>query len=180
MAWKKEYAETRKAKSASDPQYRAKRNEQSTKDKEARKIYMRDYYKANPEKFPRRTPEKQAEHNAKRRKKYAENQEYRDALRASVKEWQQANPHKRKSQRLKKYGITRSEFMDLMNAQGGKCAICGHRDTSIRNFFPVVDHCHESGKVRGLLCMNCNMGVGKFKDSPQLLIRAAEYISNHG
>lgn len=180
MAWKKEYAEARKQKAATDPEYRAKRNAQSTKDKEARKSYMQEYYKANPEKFPRRTPEKQAEYNAKRRAKYAENQEFRDAMRASAKEWQQANPHKRKSQRLKKYGMTHAEFSDMMTAQGGSCAICGHRDTEKRNFFPVVDHCHGSGKVRGLLCMNCNQGIGKFKDDPERLRRAAEYILSRG
>lgn len=180
MAWKKEYAEARRQKAATDPEYRAKRNAQSTKDKEARKDYMQEYYKANPEKFPQRTAEKRAEYNAKRRAKYAEDQEFRDALRAGVKEWQQANPHKRKSQRLKKYGITHAEFEDMMTAQGGKCAICGHQDTENRNFFPVVDHCHNSGKVRGLLCMNCNQGIGKFKDEPERLRRAAEYILNHG
>lgn len=180
MAWKKEYAQARKEKAAQDPEYRAKRNAQSAKDKDARKAYMQEYYKNNPEKFKKRTPGKQAEYNARRRAKYAENQEFRDALRASVKEWQQANPHKRKSQRLKKYGMTTAEFSDLMTAQGGECAICGHQDMSIRNFFPVVDHCHNSGKVRGLLCMNCNQGIGKFKDDPELLRRAAEYILSRG
>lgn len=180
MPWKMEYAEARKKKAAEDPEYRAKRNAQSAKDKDARKAYMQEYYKRNPEKFQRRTPEKQAEYNAKRRAKYAENQEFRDALRASVKEWQQANPHKRKSQRLMKYGLTHAEFSDMMTAQGGACAICGHQDMSIRNFFPVVDHCHNTGKVRGLLCMNCNQGIGKFKDDPILLRRSAEYLLSRG
>jgi len=67
----------------------------------------------------------------------------------------------------------------MMTAQGGKCAICGHRSTDDRNFFPVVDHCHKTKKARGLLCMNCNMGIGKFKDSPTLMREAALYIENH-
>ena len=107
--------------------YRARRNSQSAKDKEARKTYMQEYYKNNPEKFPRRTPEKQAEHNAARRAKYAENQEFRDAMRAAAKEWQDANPHKRKSQRLKKYGMTHAEFSDMMTAQDGNARSAGIR-----------------------------------------------------
>ena len=180
MAWKPEYAEARKLKAQRDAAYRARRNAQSTKDKESRKEYMRQYYKANPEKFPRRTPEKQAAYNAARREKYAQNQEFRDALRASVKDWQKANPQKRKSQRLKQYGLTHAEFTSMMTDQAGSCAICGHSDMSQRNFFPVVDHCHGSGKVRGLLCMNCNMGIGKFRDDPELLTSAARYLLSRG
>ena len=180
MSWKPEYAEARKKKSAEDPEYRAKRNAQSAKNKEARKAYMAEYYKNNPDKFPRRTPEQQAEYNARRRAKYAENKEHREAIRVAVKEWQQANPRKRKSQRIKKYGITHEQFMGMLDEQDGRCAICGHMGTEDRNFFPLVDHCHSTNKVRGLLCMNCNQGLGKFMDSPRLLQAAAEYLLSRG
>ena len=69
MPWKPEYAERRKLKAQQDPEYREKRNAQSTKDKDARKEYMKAYYAANPDKFKKRTAEKQAEHNSKRRAK---------------------------------------------------------------------------------------------------------------
>lgn len=179
MAWKKEYAATRKLKSASDPAYKAKRNAQSAKDKSARAEYMAAYYAANPEKF-KRTAEQQAAVNARRREKYSQDAEARDAARAAAKAWQQGNPLKRKAQRLKQYGIEVSDFNELMAAQGGSCAICGESDTSKPNNFPLVDHCHKTGKVRGLLCMSCNQGLGKFKDDVARLSSAISYLTKHG
>lgn len=179
MAWKKEYAETRRSKAAADPEYRAKRNAQSTNNKEARAQYMDAYYKKNPEKF-KRTPEQRAKYNEIRRQKYKESAEFRAEAKSAAKAWQDGNPLKRKSQRLKQYGLTLQEFNALMESQSGACAICGHSDTSTPNFFPVVDHCHSSGKVRGLLCMACNMGLGKFKDDPARLLSAVSYLKSHG
>ncbi len=181
MAWKKEHAEARKAKAAADPQYRAKRNAQAApKDKAARAEYMAAYYKANPDKFKKRTPEKHAEYNQKRREQYAQSAELREAARAATKAWQESNPTKRKAQRLKKYGIAPSDFMDLLTIQNGRCAICGYSETDKPNFFPVVDHCHKTGKVRGLLCMACNQALGKFKDETDRLFAAIAYLTKHG
>lgn len=180
MAWKKEYAEARKAKSAADTQYREKRNAQSAKDKAARAEYMKAYYAANQDKFKRRTPEQQEKYNETRRKKYAESLELREAMRAAAKAWQDGNPIKRKAQRLKQYGIAVSDFNDLMAIQGGRCAICGHSDTSKAGFFPLVDHCHKTGNVRGLLCMACNQGLGKFRDNVDHLFSAISYLTKHG
>ncbi len=180
MAWKPEHAQARKAKSEADPEYKKRRNEQSCKDKEARKKYMAEYYKSNPEKFSRRTPEQQTAYNETRRKKYAESQEVRDAAKASVKEWQEANPEKRFAQRLRQYGITPEQHKQMMDAQGNACAICGHSDMSDPRMFPHVDHCHETKKVRGILCSHCNMAIGKFKNSEKLLLAAAEYIRKRG
>ena len=179
MAWKKEYAEARRAKAAADPEYRAKRNAQSTNDKDARAKYMSAYYKKNPEKFVR-TLEQREKHNETRRQKYRESAEFREKAKSAAKAWQDGNPTKRKSQRLRKYGLTLQEFNAMMESQSGACAICGHSDMSTPNFFPVVDHCHSSGKVRGILCMACNMGLGKFKDDPSRLLSAASYLKSHG
>ncbi len=149
-------------------------------DKAARKAYMQAYYKANPDKFKKRTPEKQAEYNEKRRAAYAQSVELREAARSAAKAWQEANPVKRKAQRLKKYGIEPSDFMDMLASQNGMCAICGHEDLTNRSFFPVVDHCHTTGRVRGLLCMNCNQGIGKFKDDVNRLFSAIAYLTKPG
>jgi hypothetical protein len=62
----------------------------------------------------------------------------------------------------------------MIEAQGGLCAICaGPLDR------PHVDHDHETGKVRGILCFNCNAGLGKFKDSVEIADAATEYLRKH-
>lgn len=72
----------------------------------------------------------------------------------------------------KLYGITSDAFVALFDATGGSCAICG------ASLFDGchVDHCHSTGKVRGLLCPSCNHGLGRFNDSPGLLRQAALYL----
>lgn len=70
-----------------------------------------------------------------------------------------------------RYCIDRFEFERLVADQDGKCAICRKRPAK------HVDHCHESGKVRQILCFYCNRGLGKFKDSPARMERAIEYLS---
>lgn len=148
--------------------------------KAARKEYMRLYRLKNLDKW-KRTPEQQAKVNARRRELYAQDEARRAKKRAEVKQWQQSNPQKRKGQRLKQHGIDINDYQWLMAEQSGKCAICGYSDQSNPNFFPVVDHCHTTGRVRGLLCMNCNQALGKFKDDPNLLMAAVAYlIRNNG
>lgn len=78
-----------------------------------------------------------------------------------------------KSLRLK-YGITGDEWDALMATQGGRCAICG--GTHHRGNGWHTDHDHDTGKVRGILCHHCNVGIGCFQDNPAGLIAAAEYL----
>lgn len=75
-----------------------------------------------------------------------------------------------------KYGITDAGFDELLAAQGGCCAVCRTANPPGRGQRLHVDHDHATGKVRGLLCTECNVGLGKFKDDPELLRRAAEYL----
>jgi hypothetical protein len=69
-----------------------------------------------------------------------------------------------------RYGIGADEFDELVRQQGGVCAICGRPDPE------HVDHSHETGEVRGILCFNCNGGLGQFRNSIDALIAAAEYL----
>ncbi len=79
------------------------------------------------------------------------------------------------SRRKAKYGITRDEYETMALNQKGRCAICNEEPTeSLR-----VDHDHETGKVRALLCNNCNAGLGHFRDDPELLASAITYLTKY-
>lgn len=78
------------------------------------------------------------------------------------------------------YGISLEQYAGMLEAQGGVCAICGRHETrtdarngKVRHL--SVDHCHKTRKVRGLLCSKCNIGLGKFDDSEEMLYRAIAY-----
>lgn len=78
--------------------------------------------------------------------------------------------------RLKyRYGITLEQHAAMIQAQGSKCAICASEFVGT----PHVDHCHATGKVRGMLCDRCNRGLGYFRDSPDALDQAAAYVRGH-
>lgn len=181
MAWKPEYAATRRKKAQDDPEYRAKRNQQSCSDKEARKDYMKEYYAKNPEMWPKKDRIQLDEKNAARRSKYAQNAEHRDKMKSQASEWAKANPDKVKHARLMSaFGMSLDQFNAMMESQGNSCAICGYSDMSNPKVFPHVDHCHSTGKVRGILCSNCNMALGKFKDDTSRLYSAISYLASHG
>lgn len=90
--------------------------------------------------------------------------------------WRKANPgwkgRQRRAELMRRYGITLEDYNDLFDRQRGVCAICD--EFSKRRL--SVDHCHATNRNRGLLCDNCNLGLGKFRDNPFLLRRAAKYI----
>lgn len=77
------------------------------------------------------------------------------------------------------YGMTINDYDALLVAQGSKCAICGCPPEFSVNGRLAVDHCHDSDKIRGLLCTMCNTALGSFKDSPALLRAAAAYVELH-
>jgi hypothetical protein len=75
-----------------------------------------------------------------------------------------------------RYGIDHDEYEAMYDAQDGRCAICrGKRPGAGKAYF-CIDHDHRTGEVRGLLCWDCNVALGKFKDDPALLMKAAAYI----
>lgn len=80
----------------------------------------------------------------------------------------------------KKYGITVEDYDAMLKSQGGQCAIC--RDAKIwkQKRSLVVDHCHKTGKVRGLLCNQCNTAVGHLSDCKENAMRLFEYLNRAG
>ena len=92
---------------------------------------------------------------------------------------EQAKKSDRQSKLKRTYGITVDEYNQLLEFQERGCAICGKKpDDCARRLH--VDHDHETDAVRGLLCSNCNTGLGVFKDSPVLLRKAIEYLAARG
>lgn len=85
----------------------------------------------------------------------------------------------RRAQLKKSYGITPEEYDALLAAQGGVCKICNQSEMATRNGVPMrmpVDHCHTTGRVRGLLCSLCNKGLGSFRDDTEILKHAIRYL----
>lgn len=73
------------------------------------------------------------------------------------------------------YGVSEDQYYSIKESQNHSCAICGtHQDELNKRL--AVDHCHTTGKVRGLLCTLCNTGLGKFKDSVDTLSAAIKYL----
>jgi len=78
--------------------------------------------------------------------------------------------------------LTRLEYDTLIKKQKDRCAICGEKETAIRNGKVrqlSLDHCHKTSKVRGLLCSSCNIALGGFHDDPELLRQAINYLQTN-
>lgn len=96
-------------------------------------------------------------------------------------EWRKANPElttlaKRRTNYRIKYGLELEEVEAMYEAQGRRCAICRKDIVLGGRSGAKVDHCHKTGKVRGLLCSPCNTGIGCLKDDTQILANAIRYL----
>lgn len=122
--------------------------------------------------------EKNRERVAARKKAWREANPERD--RAAAREWRRANPDKARAKdrrdKLGQYGLTAADFAARFESQGGCCAICGE----VLSADPCIDHDHNTGKVRGLLCRSCNSGIGLLKESPDVLRAAIDYVKRGG
>lgn len=79
--------------------------------------------------------------------------------------------------KLRKYGLTEQEYQQLLIDQAYRCAICLQLKEQIRDWH--VDHCHESGKVRGILCHHCNLMLGNARDNILILQSGIKYLERH-
>jgi hypothetical protein len=110
----------------------------------------------------------------------------KDCVKKKSREYQEkstdSNRHSRfKAKLLYRYGITLLQYKQLQEKQNNKCAICKKEETNIHNSSGkitrlAVDHCHTSGKIRGLLCKNCNLLIGYAKENSEILLNASSYI----
>ena len=145
--------------------------------------YMSKYYENNRAKWVDRQNSEscKALKNKSRRIKYASDAEYRNRIKMRSNQYRKANPNVRINNDLKKYGLTLDCYNKMLELQGFKCAICGRTDSGDSQSKRLyVDHDHATGRVRGLLCSQCNMGLGKFFDNTDFLRNAITYLEeNH-
>ncbi len=120
------------------------------------------------------------------RERLARNPEqFRAIANAHRRAWRKRNPGSSPADRRKhlaRYGLTEESYLALWNAQGGVCAICFKPETLIQYGKPqrlCIDHCHETGVVRGLLCTRCNKGIGLIGDTAAALHHAAAYLARY-
>lgn len=105
--------------------------------------------------------------NSGRLDRYHNDLEFRAKFKAQTK----------KSKLKLKYGLSVEDYESLIKKQKNKCKICDIEfNNKSQTDSTVVDHCHKTGIVRGLLCRMCNLGIGNFKDNPKYLILAASYL----
>jgi hypothetical protein len=158
-------------------------NEQKEKYKEKRKKYYRINKLNNPEKIKKIYDKaNNTEKRKKYMKEYSKNSEQKQKekervakyrAKPSTKEVRYTDHYKRK------YGITAQDYDIMLMSQNGFCKICKQPETKLfrgKLTRLAVDHCHKTGKVRGLLCWSCNTTLGKVKDSIDLLLNMANYL----
>ena len=117
---------------------------------------------------------------AERSKDYRDRKKAGSPQRGFLKEegpngrWSDPN-YQHREKMFKKYGIRVEDYNRMFAQQKGCCAICGRHQSVFKKKLNI-DHNHTTGKVRGLLCINCNHGIGQFKDSQELLLKAHKYL----
>lgn len=116
---------------------------------------------------------------AKARDRYREDP---TKMKLAQKKYLEANPDSRRNTMLKNQrGITLNDYQIMFQAQEGKCAICKTDQKDMKKALNV-DHCHKTGKIRGLLCGKCNQALGLLQDKVEVIETAASYLrrSNEG
>ncbi len=147
------------------------------KNKEEGRAYQKAWHEKNKEKYK---AQRKIYNEANKEKILAWRKAYHDAnkekLASHRKSYRAVNKNKLREAELKRnYGICHEEQKNMYVTQGGVCAICGYKFTGTKDMH--IDHCHKTGKVRQLLCPNCNLGLGKFKDDISIVLKAAEYLN---
>ena len=159
-----------------------------------KKDYKNNWYKKNYEPKPRvlkteqhfKQYEKDYNSTPERKKfmhEYRRRPENLIKERASGKKYVEKNPEVKQNGHFKRnFGISLDDYKNMLSCQDNKCVICLKPETKVHKktnkvINLAVDHCHKSGKIRGLLCWSCNTSIGKFNDDVEVLQRAINYLN---
>ena len=142
--------------------------------KERSRKYNRDHPGHSSEQAKRWRAQNPEASKIQGKKYYSEN---REKELERKKKYGKDNPaHTRRAYLKKTYGITPEDFSLMKEIQGGRCAVCGAHYSDLKKDL-CIDHNHDSGMVRGLLCSKCNSAIGLLNDDPRLLYSALMYIT---
>lgn len=165
--------------------------------KEEEKIYRRkkslEAYHKNPELYKLRVQaynkKNKSKIQIKNKKRYEEKKEQlweehakyyennKDEIKEKSKKYYKNNKDAIRTRNLLKlYNCSQEQYDEMFEKQQGCCKICGTHQTELNQKLSI-DHCHVTGKIRGLLCKHCNHGLGKFKDNTILLQFAIDYLN---
>ena len=134
-----------------------------------RNEYDKQYRKNNKEKLSKGMKQWRKEH-PEYYKEY-----HKQYYKNNIEKWKRINPEKHRQSQIKsRFGLSHEDWLKIWDSQSGRCVICGKRFIKPSN--ACVDHNHKTGKIRGLLCITCNSGLGFFKDDPKLTAKATEYL----
>lgn len=136
---------------------------------EERNEYHREYYANNRDKI--RNIRNESQKRSRDKDLEASREKERLYYKRSIKENPERAAVKRRQKRARAYGLTPDEYDRLTQGSGAKCEICRKFDVKL-----AIDHCHESGKIRGVLCFGCNSALGKLGDNSQGLEVAMKYL----
>lgn len=100
----------------------------------------------------------------------------RDYYNSYKRKWRSNNKNKTKNEKLKKYNLTIEDFYNLLKIQKNRCGICKKKFNNSYSSFPCVDHNHKTGTIRGILCRNCNSGVGGLHDDIEIISNALKWV----
>jgi hypothetical protein len=150
---------------------------------------LREWRRKNPERvahhqkeeYKKRKKERQAYAHEYNKKNRAAITERKRRYRENMTEEQRAKylEGRRAASIMKRYGVSLDDYEAMLAAQGGTCALCSRTPENERFKKLSIDHCHVTGRVRGLLCASCNHSLGKLGDTIERLKRAAAYVEGN-
>ena len=164
-------------------------NEQQLNDwYENKKEYMKNWREKNKEQLNKKARETYEANKEKRKERARElyklkkerKQQYYQDNKEKILELRKKETKRIKNNHLiKRYGITLEEYQNMIKLQENKCYICNIYVENTKKNYLHVDHDHNSGKVRKLLCMSCNASLGLVKENKQTLFKMIDYLNEH-